>query len=299
MGRKQVVAGAVSRGENWDSDRPCGGGCCPSSWHISAYQTRSAYDADRRAQEYAEGASNRVESACIDAESADVVECLAEQVAATREDQRSEYDLSAQNRMAQWAFWTMVAGVLTTGLTAVALWFIRGTLKATREAVEDTSNATNAMLAANVIAKAAAEAAVTQAEVAKEAQRPWVQLTLTDLKLEVYDPEFRAGGGYDRYQKHRTAAYEDRMDAPKSGSAFVRNSNEGVGWISRDLVASVETYPEGDRWGAHLPGLSGGPGYARRLVRDHAAALWRPRGACSAGFLHPHRRKRTLCHSRR
>lgn len=166
------------------------------TWHISAYHTRSSYDADRRAQEYAEAASPRIHRACGGAEPAAVVECVAKQVAATREDQRSEYDLSAQERMAKWSLWTMIAAAVTTMLTAIALWFIKGTLDATREAVEDTGKATEAMLAANEIAKRAADmaeqGAVEQAALFRgqlavanrnadasiAMQRPWLDVAL-------------------------------------------------------------------------------------------------------------------------
>lgn len=121
-------------------------------WNISAYQAQSTLEARYHSQEHAVAAESRIARACVNLQSAALVECVAEQVEATREEQRAEYDLSAQNRMAEWAFWVMVMGAVTTGLTAVALYFVRETLTATREAVEDTGNATKAMIAANVIA---------------------------------------------------------------------------------------------------------------------------------------------------
>lgn len=113
-------------------------------WTISAYQAQSTLDARYRAQDRAERASESIERNCGSAEPGAVVECVAKEIEAAREDQRAEYDLSAQNRMAEWAFWMMVVTAITAGLTAVALWFIRGTLDATREAVEEARNGTSA-----------------------------------------------------------------------------------------------------------------------------------------------------------
>lgn len=110
-------------------------------WHASAYHTRSTDDARRHAQDYAESADASIQRACRSAEPAALVECVGKQIAATREDQRAEYDLSAQDRMAEWAFWMMAAAVFTTALTAVALWFIKGTLDATRQAVHEAQSA--------------------------------------------------------------------------------------------------------------------------------------------------------------
>lgn len=145
-------------------------------WNISAYQAQSTLEARYRAQEHAAGAEGRIARSCVNLQATALVECVAEQVEATREEQRAEYDLSAQNRMAEWAFWVMVMGALTTGLTAIALYFVSETLTATRAAVEDTGEATEAMKAANEIAQGAIVAAQAANEIAREADRAWVQI---------------------------------------------------------------------------------------------------------------------------
>lgn len=175
-------------------------------WQVSAHHTRSTEEARHRAQDHANGTERRIERACGGTEPAAMMECVAEQVAASREDQRAEYDLSAQQRMADWALLSMIAAVFTTALTAVALWFVKGTLEATQKAVEDTSTATDAMLAANVIAKRAADmaeiGAAEQAELFRgqlavanrnagasiAMQRPWL-----DVAIEFREPDVRYG----------------------------------------------------------------------------------------------------------
>lgn len=126
-------------------------------WNISAYQTQSTLDARHRAQDSAERAGESIDRACRGADPAAMVECVAKEIEATREDQRAEHDLSAQERMAEWAFWMMVVTAITTGLTAVALWFIKGTLDATRKTVGEAENATKAAQDAVAITREAAE----------------------------------------------------------------------------------------------------------------------------------------------
>ena len=70
------------------------------------------------------------------------------------------YDLWAQGLMAFWAFWQLV-------LTGAGIYFLRETLKATREAVIDTGEATKAMIAANAIAE--------------EASRGWVAISVVKI----------------------------------------------------------------------------------------------------------------------
>lgn len=131
-----------------------------SVWSMSAYQTRSEVLSEQRAERSAED----IESACGGLAGPPLVDCVTRQVEDSRDDQRAEYDLAAQQGMSIWAFWTMIAAVTTTGLTVVALVFIKGTLEATRMAVKDTGDATKAMLDAN--------------RIAEDAQRGWVTVTI-------------------------------------------------------------------------------------------------------------------------
>jgi hypothetical protein len=129
-------------------------------WSMSAHYAAKRVRAEAATAQYAQSAAEQIERACASRSGLPLRECIREQVEANRGDQRSEQDLSAQQEMADWAFWMMVVSAVTMVLTAIALWFVRGTLEATREAVKDTSEATEAMRQANQIAAAA--------------QRPWL-----------------------------------------------------------------------------------------------------------------------------
>jgi len=126
-------------------------------WSMSAYQTRSVLLSEQHAKQ-AERSPEDIESACSELAGPPLVDCVARQIEASRDDRRAEYDLGAQDRMATWAFWMMLVGAGTMALTGWALYFVRGTLDATREAVRDTGEATIAMKEANEIARQANEA---------------------------------------------------------------------------------------------------------------------------------------------
>ena len=111
-------------------------------WHFASFQARSAYQAERAAAEYGQLTDDRIAQNCAGVEASRVLQCVAEQVAATREDQRAEYDLGAQERMAEWALWAMMSACLTTALSAVAVILLKGTLDVTKRAV-GTANTSN------------------------------------------------------------------------------------------------------------------------------------------------------------
>jgi len=68
-------------------------------------------------------------------------------------DNREQQDLQAQQDMAFWAMLMVFAAVATVIITAIGVWLVRQTLKATLLAVEDTGKATEAMLESNKIAR--------------------------------------------------------------------------------------------------------------------------------------------------
>ena len=64
--------------------------------------------------------------------------------------------------MSLWALAVFIISAITACLTLWALWYVRGTLIATREALEDTGKATAAMVRQNQLTEAA--------------QRPWITI---------------------------------------------------------------------------------------------------------------------------
>lgn len=126
-------------------------------WQISGHYAQRRWNAEHRASQYSESANRRVVSACSGVNGPALIKCVTEEIAASREDERTEYDLKAQQDSASAAFWMAIISFLTLGTTIVALWFVKGTLEATRQAVRDTGEATEAMREANEIASETAK----------------------------------------------------------------------------------------------------------------------------------------------
>lgn len=121
---------------------------------------RQAEQRYNQPHQHAENAKDEAKRSCVGIEPATVFECVYEKVERSGDTARSEQDLTAQQEAA-WA--TMLgSGVSALALfaTLVGLFYVRGTLLATLKAVEDTSEATEAMREAN--------------EIARDGDRPWV-----------------------------------------------------------------------------------------------------------------------------
>ena len=130
-------------------------------WSISAYQTQRTLEAEHYAQDRAERTPDDMEKACANLDAAALVECVAGQIEASREDQRAEYDLSAQERMAEWALWLMGISAGTMALTGAALWYVKLTLEAT--------------VAANNLLK----------DAAAHEHRPWLDVSIEPPRFHV------------------------------------------------------------------------------------------------------------------
>jgi hypothetical protein len=143
-------------------------------WRLSADYAEHSLDARHHAQQNASSARDRAQWACRRVEPLAVDECKAEQIAAARDDQRSEYDLSAQQQMADWAFWMMAVSAVTMAVAIWALWYVKGTLDETRAMTTEAKNTT-----------AAAEAALRETQrVAAAELRPWVTIEAKITKVK-------------------------------------------------------------------------------------------------------------------
>lgn len=145
--------------------------CCLITGILTyAWIDNSSGDGER-ADYYQDDAQRNQEAICIGREGALLAECLVEQRAAARQAQQAEQDLNAQRNMALWAMWLLIVSIVTTVVTVWALWYVRGTLVLTREAVEDTGDATKAMIRQN--------------EISEAAQRPWLKVEAVVSRAEL------------------------------------------------------------------------------------------------------------------
>ena len=105
-------------------------------WQSSAiYHQRSA-QAEYKAQGYASDRDAEIEDICGRMAFGDAIECIREEIQAAQESQRAEYDLKAQQEMADWAFWMIVASVAAVVVTATGVVYVAATLGQTRKGVK-------------------------------------------------------------------------------------------------------------------------------------------------------------------
>lgn len=112
-------------------------------------------EAERRQQtpaSYSKSAQADAKRACARLQGGAAFECIYEKVEASQEQARAEQDLSAQQRAADSALASAVIALLTLAISIVGVWFVKRTLDATLDAVQDTSRATAAMEAQNLLA---------------------------------------------------------------------------------------------------------------------------------------------------
>lgn len=109
-------------------------------------------------------------------------------VAQTQTAQSDPYqlrDLKAQEDMAYWAMWMFVAAVFTFAITSIGTFLIWRQVRLTRQAVEDTGEATEAMREANWVER--------------QAQRPWVSIKIEPIRTKSRDGYF----WYEFFVKHK------------------------------------------------------------------------------------------------
>jgi hypothetical protein len=94
-------------------------------WGFTSWQ-RS--DAERRAYDRAGYAEEYIERACVGMDRAALIECIQDAIESAREDQRSEYDLAAQEQMAKWAWWLLLTSIGTVLTAGVGIYYVRESL---------------------------------------------------------------------------------------------------------------------------------------------------------------------------
>jgi hypothetical protein len=99
---------------------------------------------------YAEQAQGKIESTCVALPFAAQNECIAEAISSEREQQRAEQDLDAQQQMAEWARWMLIATVVMASITGFGVVFVWQTLEATRTMADDTREIGKAQVKAYV-----------------------------------------------------------------------------------------------------------------------------------------------------
>jgi hypothetical protein len=144
--------------------------CCLITGVLTYAWVNHAGTDGERLTYYEQEAKRNQQAICVGRVGTLLAECLEEQRRASRNAYTTEQDLQAQRDMSRWALFMLVVSTITTGLTLWALWFVRGTLDATLEAVNGTNKATDAVVKSN--------------EIALQSQRPWLQIEANLREIE-------------------------------------------------------------------------------------------------------------------
>jgi hypothetical protein len=132
--------------------------------------------AKRYAKQEAAAAGNSVERECAGLVGGALRKCETEIIAASRESQRDESALQAQRDMSEWAFWLLIIGAGQLVATIIGLAFIKGTLDATRDAVREAADGTQAALIA-------AEAGRSANQIARDAATDSAAFARENLRI--------------------------------------------------------------------------------------------------------------------
>lgn len=139
-------------------------------YFVGALNGEQAERRDNYPHTHSESAKQKAERACVGANATAVFECVVSYVEASENTVYAEQDLTAQQRAAWGSLIAACAGLLSVAVSLLGLYWIKGTLDATRDAVGQTTIATNAM--------------VRQNDLAEAAQRPWVSIDCEVSELE-------------------------------------------------------------------------------------------------------------------
>lgn len=129
--------------------------CCIIVGLLGYLQGQQTERDKQTSKTYAEAAQKDAQRACIGMQPGAAFECIYEKVESSNEQANADKDLTAQFRAADSALLSAVFAFLTLAISGLGVWYVKRTLDATLKAVEDTSEATEAMREANKIAREA------------------------------------------------------------------------------------------------------------------------------------------------
>lgn len=199
-----------------------------SMFYNAGYQ--SGYN-ERKAKvesaHYASDTANQIDRKCSTKTGEAARECITEIIGAERESQRGESDLAAQWKAADWVMWAGILAGAQLIATVLGLYFVKRTLDATLEAVEDTGKATVAMERQNVIAS--------------EAQRAWVTISIhPKIVTPVPTDAFRFGIDFMAHNIGQTVAANFSFES----CGFFRSQTESAEEFLDRIHSRLDTWKQ-------------------------------------------------------
>lgn len=104
-----------------------------ATWNLSANYSLQTNRADNFSQEYENNSKKRVELECSNYELSEMKRCVSKIIEASRNSQRSEYNLTAQENLAEISFWMLVVTFAMFVATVIGVIFVWRTLVETRK----------------------------------------------------------------------------------------------------------------------------------------------------------------------
>lgn len=106
-------------------------------WKLAQHDLYYAQSAEHQASKYGPSSDDQPESSCAAISGlGDVVDCVVQKIAASRETQRREQDLAAQQGMAEWALWIVILTGAQAALSLLGVVLLVRNLGLAREANE-------------------------------------------------------------------------------------------------------------------------------------------------------------------
>jgi len=107
------------------------------------------------AEAYTEQAEATIQKTCLALPDTAQADCIGDAISNTRDQQRAEEDLDAQQEMAEWARWMLISTVVMAFITALGVVFVWQTLKATQVMATDTREIGEAQVRSYIYANVA------------------------------------------------------------------------------------------------------------------------------------------------
>lgn len=98
------------------------------SWEVSALITTNSVREKYHSDNYASDAYNYIANSCIETDRSALSKCIYDKIKGTRDNQRAEHDLSAQEEMATWSLFMMFSSFGSLFFSIIGIYLIRGTL---------------------------------------------------------------------------------------------------------------------------------------------------------------------------
>jgi hypothetical protein len=120
-------------------------------WIVAESKTHNDSYATRYARQHSENAERQIVRTCIDADKSALAKCITDIVKTQLEEQRAEYNLSAQQETANWSLGMLGISALSLFIAGFGIFFVRENLLEMRKQREISQNSLKALTDQNAL----------------------------------------------------------------------------------------------------------------------------------------------------